>query len=86
MLHICQIISFFLSYFFLLPLVPEKYKNTFIRSIQIAEGQKSIYIWGVVYESNITPVVVANFLQEVIFEPEKKEDSKVWFPRYLNIL
>ena len=37
-------------------------------------------IWGVVYESNITPVVVANFFQQIIFDPEKKEDVKVWFP------
>ena len=64
---------------FFVPLLSERqeiYVNLFI---QTPEGQKSIYIWGVVYESNITPVVVANFLQEVIFEPEKKEDIKVWF-------
>ena len=71
---------------FFVPLFSERQEINVILFIQTPEGQKSISIWGVVYESNITPVVVANFLQEVIFEPEKKEDIKVWFPRYLNIV
>ena len=71
---------------FFVPLFSERQEINVILFIQTPKGQKSISIWGVVYESNITPVVVANFLQEVIFEPEKKEDSKVRFLRYLNIL
>ena len=69
---------------FFVPLFSESQEINVILFIQTPEGQTSISIWGVVYESNITPVVVANFLQEVIFEPEKKEDIKVSFDIYFN--
>ena len=61
---------------FFVALFSERQEINVILFTQTPEGQKSISIWGVVYESNITPVVVANFLQEVIFEPEKKVNSQ----------
>ena len=44
---------------------------------QLANGQNKCSLWGVVYESNIQPKPVANFFQEIVFEPEKKNGVMV---------
>ena len=44
---------------------------------QLGNGQNKFSLWGVVYESNIQPKPVANFFQEIVFEPEKKDGIKV---------
>ena len=40
---------------------------------QLANGNNKFSLWGVVYESNIQPKPVANFFQEIVFKPEKKD-------------
>ena len=44
---------------------------------KLANGQNKCLLWGVVYESNIQPKPVANFFQEIVFEPEKKNGVMV---------